>query len=351
MLRVSRGKMTSIDGPRPPARETSRTFALVVVAVMALGAGASVLVGRALFAPPSAASKAPASTVPLAPSEPPRVAAAGASDAATMPPLDGPCDANALWFDRMSHEGEPEDNLARFTAWFAKRDASCRRTAMEGECTNGCGDLLSDRLIAAANDPGEAGALRRFRLDQNEPLLKTSRELDKLVRAITDRASRLRTQPRNMPKIDRGMSDDEIAEQISSLDSHPCIVRMRRDMKDIDDLLAKLKGRAPEMPAGLFLNYSAALGDARACLDCSDNRATCDDIAESLRNADEIIADLEKLVAADRKALGKAGPASTPRGASPPAAPRASAERPAPDCSPPTKFENGIRVIKPQCTR
>lgn len=205
------------------------------------------------------------------------------ASAAPEPAKPAPCDGRELWFGGgdMTYEEREASFKKVAKAWTRE----CRHEALLAECGRGggCRDTISGPLIDSAADDAERRALLGERVAANEAALVTAKDFLKRAAEITAYARSLRGDaPRGLNGV--------------------CMGRMRVDFSRIEKLRAEI--RQSGHPLGVEV-LQGALGSAKLCLDCSDNRNPCNDMKEELDIVKENIRDAEKALAADRKALGK----------------------------------------------
>ncbi len=232
-------------------------------------------------------------------------AVAVGADTAPLPSVTptSTCDADAEWFDGGSvPDRTPAENLAAFTTRWKGRTPQCRTTAMRTACDkHGCDDLMSGVLIAAATSPLEASALRQVRLDGNVAALGRGRPLYTRTKELVTYANSVISAPRSSA-FNKATTLDGRAQDLAN--ENPCIVRLKRDFARVDVVSADLERALPTLPFGTMLLRSVLIS-VKACLNCSDDdRYACKDAVESLKSADDALAEYEADVARDRKAVG-----------------------------------------------
>jgi hypothetical protein len=244
----------------------------------------------------------PAATTPAVGS------AGGDSKAAAARVAAAECDADKAWFADFPEEGMPdgfvEAHPAAFTKLLAKWTPECRAKAMTTLCaTHGCDDLPSTQLIDAAATPDEKRAARTTRLTGNVEAVKRGR----IHLAATQRLVNYALSIRNVPRpSSRGKSDEEMAEDLAN--GNPCLDRMRNDFARIDAANAAIGNDLSSLPFGL-VGLRSELMLTKSCVDCSNDRSSCDELREPLKDATELLADYDKLIASDRAALASPRPA------------------------------------------
>lgn len=81
-----------------------------------------------------------------------------------------------------------------------------------------------------------------------------------------------------------------------------CLPRMRADFATIDALTEEIKGALPTLPFG-SVGLLGMLSAAKSCVDCSDDRGRCGDMAEPATDFADLLTARDKLIASDKKAL------------------------------------------------
>ena len=196
------------------------------------------------------------------------------------PPSQGPrgCDADAIWTG--------DDQAKAFDATVRGWTPECRRTAMAALCGDGCDDVVSTHVIAAAG-PEESASLRTYRLERNGTALSASRELFGRANALFQYAIATGATARTL--------------------SPECMRRLRTDFDRIEALsretttaLGKMKGSGHATRTGLAM--------AKSCVNCSEDTSDCDpaEIREQIKIVQENFRDDEKLIALDRRKLASA---------------------------------------------
>lgn len=221
-------------------------------------------------------------------------AAAAASD--TAAPTAQDCDAQALWFgSTLPVDGRADAFINTLRGWTPE----CRRKAFEGMCSSGCSEVVTDKVIAASTS-AERSDLLMIRMTRNRRAAAIGRDLYSKVNAIAKYAKSIRGTPRGSAYHKPNASDYEYAAEL--VDGNPCLDRMRKDFTRIKDLSNELKAQLSSAPSGTVA-LTSALSFIRGCVDCSDDRSSCDLATEPLENVKENLAEVDKLIAADQRAI------------------------------------------------
>ena len=199
-----------------------------------------------------------------------------ASAVAAAPVTAAPgCDAEALWFDGGARDASAFDAVLR--AW----SSECRREALRSECAPSCDEVISDRIIEASATPEEKKEALRTRMDLNVAALSNARGLLRRAREIQQYALSIRGTPRSLDPV--------------------CMERLRSDFARIDELIADAKS-LPIPLGGTSIREFA--GSAKGCVSCGDDlTSNCNEMAEPLKDMSDNLAEADKLVAHDKKAL------------------------------------------------
>jgi hypothetical protein len=227
------------------------------------------------------------------------------ASAATKPPEPAkkaaPCDAYDLWFGDELQGDTPEARRAAFVKVLRPWTSECRLTGIKSVCERaGCDEVVSDPIIESAAADPERKQLWKYRLDRNTEAVKIGRAQLEAVKKIVAYANSIRSAPRTSKYVPPGSSLDKIADGIAN--GNPCLTRMRADFDRIKVAMAELDAAASKATAGL-IGLHMALAAAQSCVDCTDDRTTCDAMAEPVKNATDLVADIEKLMASDRAAV------------------------------------------------
>jgi hypothetical protein len=206
----------------------------------------------------------------------------------------GACDAEALWFGDSLPVG---DRARAFTNLITTWTPECRYRALEAMCSpGGCDEVVTDKVIGAAS-ANEKASLRGIRVTHNRAAVTVGRDLYGKVATLAAYARSIRGAPRGSAYNKRNATAEEMAEELA--EGNPCLERMSTDFARIDEVEADIDQRLPRAPAGT-LALKTVLAYVRSCVDCSDDRSSCGEIAEPLGDVRELMQSYDKLIASDR---------------------------------------------------
>jgi hypothetical protein len=229
----------------------------------------------------------------------------GNAQAATHTPPSLPsCNAHAEWSDQKVWT-DPEEHKATFLARVRSWSRECRETALHRECHQGCDEFLSGMVIEAAPDEDEKRKLTRFRHDRNVLSVDRGRRVLAKVRALYRYAISTIRSPRSSHYSTPNASSGVLTKELVA--GNPCLNRVRKDTARIQALYGEVDSQLPGLPQG-FVGLRAALIYARSCLDCGDDRSGCADMLDQINNVAAVLAEREKLIAADKKAFAASRP-------------------------------------------
>lgn len=212
------------------------------------------------------------------------------------------CDANDLWFEKLSHEGrKPEQVMVEFISRVKAWTPDCRAKAMSSECKDQCDGFISGMLIKAAASKNEELELRKLRHGPNDTIVGNTTRFIAVLEQMARDAEGSMSQPR--PHIHMPAEATEADMDANNAVEATCVARMKKDFEKIKKTETEAVTYASSLVVGIVPNTRSFLGYMESCVDCSRNRITCKEMKEELKTMKEILAERAKLVADDARFL------------------------------------------------
>lgn len=163
----------------------------------------------------------------------------------------------------------------------ARWSPECRWAAFDNGCQTRCFEVLSDLIIKAA-PPSESRKIRQERLRRNTLSEQAGDDIVKQAKELHAYGQSIRNTPRNT--------------DVS------CISRMRQDFARVDAFGAQVEQKLEVLPIG-FVGLKSFASFMKNCLNCGEDRSSCDEAKEDLKIAQDNLKETKKLNALDTKAL------------------------------------------------